>query len=259
MLVLDLFSGIGGFTLGLEAAGMTTVAFCEIDPWCRGILRKHWPDKKQFDDIRKLKGDDIGTADVVVGGYPCQPYSAAGRRKGFDDDRDLWPEMHRIINELRPTWVIGENVAGHVSLGLDRTIADLERSGYSSRAFVIPASAVGAPHRRDRVWIVANTSSPRSKARIPETGQWKKRDTEVSDDRGGGARWLEPDATESGGGAEPRLGGVADGLPDWSHEPCIDRLTRDHRNRANRLHALGNAVVPRIPYLIGRSIMQSHA
>src|SRR3990167_7230120 len=113
--VLDLFSGIGGFSLGLErTGGFRTIAFCEIEPYCRAVLKKHWPDVPCFTDVRTLTACDVGAVDLICGGYPCQPFSEAGKRLGAQDDRHLWPEYLRLIQELRPTWVIGENVAGHV-------------------------------------------------------------------------------------------------------------------------------------------------
>ena len=131
MRVLDLFSGIGGFSLGLERAGMETVAFCEIEEFPRKVLAKHWPGVPIHKDIRDLKGDAIGPVDLICGGYPCQPFSTAGKRRGKEDDRHLWPEYLRLIREIRPTWVIGENVAGHISMGLDQVLADLEGEGYT--------------------------------------------------------------------------------------------------------------------------------
>lgn len=154
--VLDLFSGIGGFSLGLErTGGFETVAFCEIDPFCQKVLKKHWPDTPIYNDVRNLEYD--GPVDVICGGYPCQPFSTAGRRKGKEDDRHLWPAMFDLIQKYRPAWVIGENVAGHVSMGLDDVLIDLAGADYSARPFVIPACAVDAPHRRNRVWVIANT------------------------------------------------------------------------------------------------------
>jgi DNA (cytosine-5)-methyltransferase 1 len=153
--VLDLFSGIGGFSLGLErTGGFETVAFCEIDPYCRRVLAKHWPDVPIYEDVRELHADGLGRIDLVCGGYPCQPFSHAGKRRGKEDDRHLWPEMYRLVDECRPSWVIGENVAGHISMGLDDVLSDLEALDYACRTFVIPACAVDAPHRRDRVWTV---------------------------------------------------------------------------------------------------------
>ena len=156
--ILDLFSGIGGFSLGLEATGhFETAAFCEIEPYCQKVLKKHWPDVPIFDDIRKLKGTDIGTVDIITGGYPCQPFSVAGKQKAEQDPRHLWPEYFRLIQELRPTWVIGENVSGHIKLGLDSVLEDLASEGYSTRTFSISASSIGANHKRERIWTVAYT------------------------------------------------------------------------------------------------------
>jgi len=156
--MLDLFSGIGGFSLAASWTNqIKTVAFCEIDPFCQKVLKKHWPDVPIFDDITRLRGDDIGTADIITGGFPCQPFSCAGKRRGKEDDRFLWPEMLRVISEAKPRWVIGENVAGFINMGLDDCISDLENQGYEVQAFVIPACAVNAPHRRDRVWIVGHS------------------------------------------------------------------------------------------------------
>ena len=157
--VLDLFSGIGGFSLGLETAGpFRTVAFCEQDKFCQAVLRKHWPDVPIYDDVRTIPTDELGRIDLVCGGFPCQPWSVAGQQRGAEDDRDLWPAMATLIEKLRPQWVIGENVRGFVNepLGLQRSLSDLESLGYEAAPFIIPACAVDAPHRRDRVWIVAN-------------------------------------------------------------------------------------------------------
>jgi len=155
--VLDLFSGIGGFSLGLGRVGMQTMAFCEIDPFCRKVLKKHWPDVPIFNDVRSLPDEFTGTVDVITGGYPCQPFSCAGNRKAEEDPRHLWPAMLACIKTFKPTWVIAENVAGHITLGLDQVLTDLESEGYAWETFIIPACAVGASHRRDRVWIIANT------------------------------------------------------------------------------------------------------
>ena len=135
------------------------MGFCEIEPYCQKVLRKHWPDVPIYDDVRELKGETVGPVDIITGGYPCQPFSVAGKRRGEADDRHLWPEFARLIRELRPRWVLGENVAGHINMGLDEVLADLEGLGYRWEAFVIPACAVDAPHRRFRVWIVANRIS----------------------------------------------------------------------------------------------------
>jgi DNA (cytosine-5)-methyltransferase 1 len=158
---LDLFSGIGGFSLGLEATGgFETKAFCDIEKYPRQVLQKHWPHVKQYEDIKelnyeRLKADGIDSIDIITGGYPCQPFSIAGRQKCEQDPRHLWPEYFRLVKELRPTWVIGENVSGHIKLGLDTVIEDLESEDYSVRPFSISASSIGANHQRERIWILA--------------------------------------------------------------------------------------------------------
>jgi DNA (cytosine-5)-methyltransferase 1 len=230
MNVLDLFSGIGGFSLGLERAGMNIAAFCEIDPFCRRVLKRHWPSKPIYDDIRKLSArrlhhDGIHHIDLICGGYPCQPFSIAGKQLGEADPRHLWPEMYRLIRELRPRWVVAENVAGHVERGLDTVLDDLELAGYTAWPFVIPACAVGAPHRRDRLWIVANAAGVRRPRPLgPHRGQSA---TQLSSDE----VWRELPA--------PFTCGDDDGIPF----------------RMERTHALGNAVVPQIPEIIGRAIV----
>jgi DNA (cytosine-5)-methyltransferase 1 len=168
--ILDLFSGIGGFSLGLEATGhFETAAFCEIDPYCKQVLKKHWPNVPIFDDIRQLKGTDIGTIDIITGGYPCQPFSVAGKQKAEQDPRHLWPEYFRLIQELRPTWVIGENVSGHIKLGLDSVLEDLASEGYSTRTFSISAASIGANHKRERIWTVAYSNDSRDRTSQHET------------------------------------------------------------------------------------------
>jgi len=158
---LSLFTGIGGLDIAAEWAGIETVGQCEWADYPTSILEKRWPDVPRWRDIRTLTGDSfyartgLRTVDVISGGFPCQPFSVAGQRRGADDDRYLWPEMLRVIEEIRPAYVVGENVAGIVTLALDQVLADLENLGYACRPFVIPAVAVDAPHRRDRVAIVA--------------------------------------------------------------------------------------------------------
>jgi DNA (cytosine-5)-methyltransferase 1 len=170
--MLSLCSGIDGIGLAAKWAGIETVAFCEIEPFPQKVLRKRFPGKPIFDDLRKLNrqklieagvitDDGSRTIDLICAGYPCQPFSHAGKRLGEEDDRHLWPEVFRLVCELRPPWFLGENVAGHVTLGLDSVLADLDSAGYTARAFLLPAAAVGAPHRRDRVFVVANSEGIR--------------------------------------------------------------------------------------------------
>ena len=156
MTFLDLCAGIGGLTLGLTRAGMTCVGQVEIDDYCNQILRRHWPDVRRWRDITTLDPVELPRATLVAGGYPCQPFSVAGQRKGAADHRHLWPFVFRIVADLRPAWCLFENVAGHVSLGLDAVCADLEAIGYACGPLVVPACAVDAPHRRARVWLLAH-------------------------------------------------------------------------------------------------------
>ncbi len=160
---VDLCSGIGGFSLGFEWAELSKpVLFCDIEPWSRKILNKHWPDVPIAEDVKELANDParlVPECDILTAGYPCQPFSVAGSQKGEADSRHIWPYIFRIIAQRRPTWVVCENVYGHVRLGLDKVLTDLETEGYTTRTFVVPACGVNAPHRRDRLWIIAHTNS----------------------------------------------------------------------------------------------------
>jgi DNA (cytosine-5)-methyltransferase 1 len=174
MKFLSLFSGIGGFDLGLERAGMECVGQVEIDPFCNKVLEKHWPNVKRMGDIKNVKGDEFGTVELVCGGFPCQPFSQAGKRKGAEDDRFLWPEMFRVIQSCGPTWIIGENVSGIIGVELDNVLSQMEDIGYQVQTFIIPACAVDAKHRRDRVWIVGHSTSERSRKLSIQSRQSQK-------------------------------------------------------------------------------------
>tara|TARA_B100000700_G_scaffold330303_1_gene455829 strand:+ start:116 stop:646 length:531 start_codon:yes stop_codon:yes gene_type:complete len=158
--VFDICSGIGGFSLGLHATGgFETVAFCEYDPFCRNILEKNFPGIPIFNDLKELANDEetirtIPYFDLICGGIPCQPWSVAGKKKGTQDDRHLWPFMLEIIKQKKPTYAVIENVGGFINVALDLVCFDLEAEGYATQSFVIPACSVQAPHRRDRVWII---------------------------------------------------------------------------------------------------------
>lgn len=253
---LDLFSGIGGFALGLSwTGGFKTTGFCEIDPYCQQVLRKHWPDVPIYNDVKDFDHD--GTVDILTGGYPCQGESLAGLQKGAGDDRWLWPEMFSCVQKYRPSWVIGENVAGHVTMGLDTVLSDLESEAYTCQAFIIPACAAGAHHRRDRVWVVAHAQSLCGRPRLcgDHAGQEHKPTDGsgvVSNANGAGFKkqWWpvtgaekHPAIERCGRRAvEPRMGRVADGVP----------------HRVDRLKGLGNAVDPHIPYILGLAILEAH-
>lgn len=169
---LDLFSGIGGFSLGLESAGLVkTVAFCDYEKFCQKVLKKHWPHVPIYGDVKeltheRLKADGIDTIDIITGGYPCQPFSVAGSQKGEQDPRHVWPEMFRLIQELRPAFVIGENVSGHIKLGLDTVLENLESEGYNARTFSISAASIGANHKRERVWTLAYSNDKGIRSRF---------------------------------------------------------------------------------------------
>jgi DNA (cytosine-5)-methyltransferase 1 len=295
--VLELFAGIGGFSLGLErAGGFETVAFCEIEPYCRAVLAKHWPGVKQYDDVRTLTADTLRSdgiaVDVICGGFPCQDISFAGKRAGLEGARSgLWREYARLIGELRPRFVIVENVPGLLNLGMGAVLGDLSALGYGATWDCIPASAVGAPHRRDRVWIVAYARSEQHKSgcasigretakefsystdaaskRCAEAGQFRygKRQERVAsiceDVADAGSSRLQNDKgrgtgpKRNGDGAFDGGCGLSGRDHDWSFEPDVGRVAHGVPARVDRLKALGNSVVPQIPELIGKAIMQA--
>jgi len=196
---LDLFSGIGGFALAASwvwGAEHEVVSFVEIDDYCQRVLKKHWPDVPIISDIRDVTYEGIlsnsvqhgcdtaaTTIDLLTGGFPCQPFSQAGKQGGKEDDRYLWPEMLRVIREIRPTWIIGENVAGIINMELDNVLSDLEGADYEVQPFLVPACGVDAPHRRDRVWIVANANSVRRRGRCEGNEGWNGREIQAERSR----------------------------------------------------------------------------
>jgi len=223
---------------------METVAFVEIDEYCQKVLKKHWPDVPIFSDIKTFGRSVFGeTVDLICGGFPCQPFSAAGKRNGTNDNRHLWPEMLRVIQEYKPSWVVAENVRGILSIEqgmvFEQACLDLEGEGYEVQPFVIPACAVNAPHRRDRVWIVADRQRLGWEKGSRKTVQSQEQITEGQDSRDfdterydWGKNWYE---------VATRFCRVDDGV---SH-------------RVDRLKCLGNAVVPQIVEIIGRTIITS--
>lgn len=347
---IDLFSGIGGFSLAFDSTQkIETVAFCEIEEYPQRVLKKNFPGVPIYNDITELvknestrpiwgqgKWQDL-ECDILTGGYPCQPFSQAGKRKGEEDDRHLWPFMLEIIKQKRPKFIVAENVAGHITLGLDNVLFDLESEGYSARAVVLPASSVNAHHRRDRVWVIAqdtqedsNSNSERSHRKgvneqgdnesndrqeresgsvrevLANGGDTEVRETEYveytdslrfqqhneaeKETQGRGTETsiesgstdvadsdssqrkgeqqsigVRKEYTDSGitswGEFESYLGGRSDGVSSWvdgSWERGIDRVTTNPKNRANRLKALGNAIVPQVAYWIALTLIQEH-
>jgi DNA (cytosine-5)-methyltransferase 1 len=256
--------------------------------YSRKVLKKHWPHVKQYEDIKglnyeRLKADGLFPIDIITGGYPCQPFSVAGRKKGEEDPRHLWPEMFRLIKELRPSWVIGENVSGHIKLGLDTVLENLESEDYSARTFSISASSVGAKHKRERVWIVANTGrilrgeqseqDQRGVGRGPsKTKKWSHNTDQTS----GSSERAKTVANSGSSRSETRLSkkghreeGNTEKLvnnsdryrgwkreDNWAIEPNVGRVADGISNRVDRLKCLGNSLVPQIPYHIGTIILE---
>lgn len=225
---LSLFSGIGGLDLAAEWAGFRTVGQCEWADYPTRVLEKHWPDVPRWRDIRTLTKESfcertgLRTVDIISGGFPCQPFSKAGQRRGKSDDRYLWPEMLRVINELRPTWVIGENVANILNLALDDVLSDLESKGYTARAFMVPARGVGAPHQRYRFAIVAHADGDGRGGAGPAPAEGRDIHQVVASMPEGGL---------PGGGY-------------WKSEPGMDRMVDGLPNWMDRVRCLGNAVCP---------------
>lgn len=264
---LDLFSGIGGFALAAQwtwGDQYEPLAFCEIDDYCQRVLKKHWPQVLIFPDIHDLRGDRFETVDLITGGFPCQPFSVAGKRRGTEDDRALWPQMFRVIKEARPSWVLGENVTGIINMELDTVLSDLEGEGYTCQPFVIPACGVNAPHRRNRVWIVGcNSNTMRcsgnkgTKSAISEQNTNSNRTcNNVADSRSNG---LALDRQQGQDTAECRdRGGVqSDDCGEfWEVEPELGRVADGIPSRIHRLRGLGNAIVPQVAAVILRAIRE---
>ena len=254
MRVLDLFSGIGGFSLGLERAGMTTAMFCEIEPFCRRVLAKHWPGVPIHDDVRTMGAELLArhgvAVDLVCGGFPCQDLSVAGKGAGLTGSRSgLWFEYLRVIEETRPRWVVIENVPALRSRGLDIVLGGLAALGYDAEWHCIPAAAVGAPHRRDRVWIVANTLRAEPPHRNAEplrsgaTALDAQRRSGASDDVAntarheraeqapGGAEWQRTWACGAEGGTGDVANANSDGGPPSPPvaEPSVEGLSAPER------------------------------
>ena len=231
---LSLFSGIGGLDLAAEAAGFITVGQCEYADYPTKVLEKHWPDVPRWRDIRTLTKESfyertgLRTVDVVSGGFPCQPFSQAGKRGGKDDDRYLWPEMRRVIHELHPSWVLGENVPGIVNLALDTVLADLEEEGYEVQCFRVPACGVDAPHKRERIAILAYAVNRSGALRWNREFQDAAKDGGEGNDLRGGAS-----AAFAGerGKDEPGTSRMADGLRERIYKNDPDAHTNGLQGR----------------------------
>ena len=283
MLHISLFSGIGGFDLAAEWAGWTNAVSCEINPFGRKVLEHYWPDAYHHDDIHTLTierineeltkrhGEQWRTDDIVLsGGFPCQPYSLAGKRLGKNDDRHLWPEMLRVIREVRPTYIVCENVSGLVNwsdgLVFDEVQSDLEAIGYEVQSFILPACAVNAPHRRDRAWIIAYANGlryTRKKHRKAESGVNNKsisqriatnaeQQRRERPDKPTGSIRFEQRTWDNWPTTEPKLCSRNDGFP-----AKLDGITFS-KWRNESIKAAGNAVVPQVVLKIFEAINTIH-
>lgn len=272
---LSLFSGIGGLDLAAEWAGFTTVGQCEFADYPTKVLEKHWPDVPRWRDVRTLTKESfyertgLRTVDVISGGFPCQPFSVAGKQKGKGDDRYLWPEMLRVITELRPRCVVGENVPGIIKIAAGQVVKDLERAGYHVVVFNFEAAAVGAWHRRSRVFFVgiadvADTARERGQGRIAFcAAKPAERCGQMQSDAesGNGAdvcntvcAGLQDRAAEAVRKSGPREQHQRSGW--WAAEPDVGRVAHGIPARVDRLKCLGNAVVPQQAYPIFKALME---
>jgi len=263
--VLDLFSGIGGFSLGLEATGkFKTIGFCEKDKFCQKVLQKHWPDTPIYEDIKKLDGTKI-KADVITGGFPCQSISIAGKQKGKNDDRFLFPEMLRVIKETQARWVIGENVQNLLNISNGEILQgihnDLESIGYEVQTFSISASSQGAWHKRQRIWIIANTNtrlSFRENKEIQTRGITSNNgSTNVANSNN-----IRTQVQTKGKHTSFKMFGSHSKKSWWKTFSEFYRIPDGlqyglDKDRTNRIKALGNAIVPQIATEIGKAIIKA--
>lgn len=260
---LSLFSGFGGLDIAAEWAGFTTVGQCEWADYPTKVLQKNWPDVPRWRDIRTLNKESfyertgLPTVSIISGGFPCQPFSMAGKRKGKEDDRYLWPEMLRIIRELKPDCVVGENVPGILRIAGKTVCEDLEREGYSVAVFNYEAAAVGAMHRRSRAFFVAYTVSVRcahtaehGTDKIPSCG------AKILLNQGERGKTVYQQYNRLAGCFRPaeREGYRHQFKPET--EPCVDRMAHGIPSGLDRLAGLGNAVVPQQAYPIFRAVAE---
>jgi len=254
MRVGSLFAGIGGFDLGLERAGFEIAWQVEIDPYCQRVLAKHWPNAKRYGDIRVIDWETVPRVDLLCGGFPCQDLSFAGKRAGIDGERSgLWSEYVRAIRALRPRYILVENVPGLLTNQyMGRVLGDLAESGYDAEWDCLPASAFGAPHRRDRVWILAYASCTgrRSRGQSSSTRQEiAHRSIETADAER--MRKLQPQGSQRHEWRRPS------DCSWWELEPDVGRVAHGVPNGTHRIKCLGNSIVPQVAEWLGRQIMKN--
>lgn len=279
----SLFAGIGGFDLGLERAGMECAWQVEIDPFCRKVLEKHWPHVKRYEDVREVGKHNLEPVDLICGGFPCQDISNAGKRAGIDGERSgLWSEFHRIICELRPRYALVENVAALLGRGMGRVLGDLAACGYDAEWEILPACTFGAPHIRERLFLLAYSASERTGNQSRKNrGQGRKQANSSQPKnvrqthRAIGARRINTsrkNVSNSNGvrasqyrtaqrmgwlSVSKKDGSIGErGRAQWSVEPDVGRVADGIPSRLDRLRGLGNAVVPQVAEWIGRRILE---
>ena len=271
----SLFSGIGGFDLASKWMGWKNVFQVEKDPWCRKVLAKNFQKTKIFADIKEFKAYEYTKSiDVISGGFPCQPFSVAGQRKGKNDDRYLWKEMLRVIETIKPTYVVGENVTGIIGLALDTVLSDLEAQDYTTETFIIPACSKNAWHRRDRVWIVAYANSIGRQDEQKENKQSihngnrndkiEKQGRRKQQCRTGKSSSVFPNTHDTG--CKKQRFSITNETQLfaskcsswWEVEPRLGRVVNGVPNRVDRLKGLGNAIVPQVAYEIFYAIGLIH-
>jgi DNA (cytosine-5)-methyltransferase 1 len=290
----SLFNGIGGFQLAAHWMGWENVWHCEIDPFCNKVVKQHFPQSICYEDIKQFDAKQWrGSIDIISGGFPCQPFSQAGKRKGTADNRYLWPEMLRVIREVQPRFVVGENVGGLVNwdrgMVFEQVQADLEAAGYESAAFILPAASIGAPHKRDRIWFIAHACSDVYQGGLVNGGYTQETERSEGESEQQSRRsengkriWIESDSCcqdaantytqrlskriQSG---ERKTGGKNESYPggessrafatpgNWSEFPTQSAICRRDdaiSNRVDRIKALGNAIVPGVAFEIFKAI-----
>ena len=284
----DVCSGIGGFSLGFRWAALSEpVAFCEIDPYCQKVLAKNFPNIPIFNDVKEVVNDRpestriIPDHDILTSGYPCQPFSVAGQRRGEEDERNIWRFVFEIVKRKHPTWCVFENVYGHIAMGLDQVLHDMESEGYTTQTFGVPACGLNAPHKRDRLWLVCNLADTKSEGlqgldkrsptisserdEITDIGTKGSRDKNVANTKCMGRESRtsvreELAREESHGKFNNRS---TDGSAQerarswWDVEPNVGRVAYGIPSRVDRLRGLGNAIVPQIAMQIGLSIKEA--
>ena len=270
----SLFSGIGGFDLGLERAGMEVIWQVENDPYCQKVLAKHWPDVPCYGDVHDVGAHNLAEVDVICGGFPCQPVSQAGKQRGQDDERWLWPQFARILRELRPRYVLVENVPGLLIRGMGDVLGGLAEIGYDAEWGCVSAASVGAPHLRKRIFIVAHTDSDDRRGRSSSKPQ--KRRTRVEHGGGGTGQYerkTDADVADAASAGCETRGGYGMGDADrscgdkglapgpcgkegghWATESSVGRVADGVPQRVDRLKGLGNAIVPQVAEWIGQRL-----